>query len=58
MSTYIRVRDRDTGHQFDVLTTDPRIAEGFFIPLHRKNYPPSSLPRRAKHKKPLGSKGY
>lgn len=55
---YIRVKDRDTKHEFDVLSTDPRIAGGLFIPVNKPHYPPSSMPRRAKYRKPLGSRGY
>ena len=46
--TYIRVKDKTTGHRFDVSDQDPRIREGLFIPLNRADYPPSTVPRPMK----------
>lgn len=46
--TYIRVRDTRTRHEFDVPDTDPRIGS-VFQPVRKSIYPPSSLPRPAKH---------
>lgn len=45
---FIRVKDKSTGHEFDVPESDPRIGKS----LHRANkanYPPSASVRRPKH---------
>ena len=46
---FVRVRDKGTGHQFDVAETDPRIGGPFEL-LNRKTYPPSPVIRPAKHR--------
>ncbi|PJM80010.1 hypothetical protein [Bifidobacterium scaligerum] len=50
---YIRVRDTQTGHQFDALSTDPRLKTGIFMPVNKPIYPPSTIPRRPKPKKSM-----
>lgn len=45
---YVRVRDRDTLHEFDVRETDKRIGVSVDL-VKQKRYPPSPTPRRAKH---------
>lgn len=45
---FVRVRDRDTGHQYDIPEGDPRI--GVLVELVNKpHYPPSHFARRPKH---------
>lgn len=52
---FVRVRDKSTGHQFDVPEADPRIGTAFEL-LNRKSYPPSPVIRPAKHRvRPAGS---
>lgn len=51
MVTYVRVKDVCTGHRYDVPSTDPRLRAGLLVPLHRRDYPDSSLPRPAKPKR-------
>ena len=46
---FIRVRDKSTGHEFDVPETDPRVGEAFER-VSKRHYPPSSVVRRPKHK--------
>lgn len=52
LTTWIRVRDRDTGHEYDVNARDPRLRTGLWIIL--RNYPTNSghgaMPRPAKHR--------
>lgn len=45
---YVRVRDNDTKHQFDVPEGDKRIGVSLTL-LNRKEYPPSVAIRRPKH---------
>lgn len=45
---FVRVKDKSTGHEFDVPESDPRIGKTF-TPLSKKHYPPSTAVRRPKH---------
>lgn len=45
---FVRVKDKSTGHEFDVPESDPRIDKAF-TPLSKKQYPPSVVVRRPKH---------
>lgn len=45
---YVRVKDKRTGHEFDVLRTDNRIGDAL-QPVNRASYPDSPYPRAAKH---------
>ncbi|QTF70611.1 hypothetical protein [Arthrobacter woluwensis] len=49
MPEYIRVKDEDTGHEFDALSDAWQITEGLYKPVKPKLYPPSPVPRPAKH---------
>jgi len=46
---FIRVRDPQTGHEFDRRADDPAVLSGRFVQVKPKQYPPSPIPRRAKH---------
>lgn len=46
---WIRVKDPQTGHEFDRREDDPAVVSGRFVPVKSKQYPPSPLPRPAKH---------
>ena len=46
---FIRVKDKDSGHEFDVPAEDWRIAEGFFVPVKSDRFPSVDRPRLAKH---------
>ena len=46
---FIRVKDPETGHEFDVPETDWRIGEGIFVPIKSDRYPPIDRARRPKH---------
>ena len=49
---FVRVKDKDTRHEFDVPETDPRIGE-FFELVKGDRFPPVVRPRRPKyHKQP------
>lgn len=48
MTLFVRVRDNDTKHQFDVPEGDPRIGVSLTA-LSRKEWPPSRYVRRPKH---------
>lgn len=53
MTTYIRVRDVETKHEFDVPEQHPFITRGLFVPVKSKRYPPSHVERPMKaHLKP------
>ena len=52
---FVRVKDKSTGHEFDVPESDPRIGKSFTA-LSKKDYPPSSVIRRPKHHLNLKSK--
>lgn len=49
---FIRVRDTQTRHEFDVPETDWRIDAGHFEPIKARRYPPASRPRAPKHYTP------
>lgn len=46
---YVRVKDPQTGHEFDRLENDPAVVSGRFERVKAKQYPPSPLARRPKH---------
>jgi hypothetical protein len=46
---WIRVKDPQTGHEFDRLETDPAVVTGRFERVKAKQYPPSPIARRPKH---------
>lgn len=52
---FVRVKDKSTGHEFDVPESDPRIGKSFTA-LSKKDYPPSRVVRRPKHHINLKSK--
>ena len=45
---YVRVKDKRTGHELDVLSTDNRIGDVFQL-ANKDGYPDSPHPRAAKH---------
>lgn len=45
---FIRVKDKSTGHEFDVPESDPRIDKAF-KPLSKRHYPLSAVVRRPKY---------
>ena len=46
---FVRVRDPETGHEFDRRTDDPAVVRGRFVRVKPDRYPPSPIARRAKH---------
>lgn len=46
---FIRVKDKDSGHEFDVPSTDWRIGEGIFTLVKSDRFPPVDRPRQPKH---------
>ena len=52
---FVRVKDKSTGHEFDVPESDPRIGKSLTA-LSKKDYPPSTVARRPKHHVDLKSK--
>ncbi len=44
---YIRVKDRKTGHEYDI--REERLDPDKHKPLNRRTYPPTHEPRRPKH---------
>lgn len=46
---YVRVKDESTGHEFDVRQDSLLLRKGRVKPVKAKEYPPSAVPRRAKH---------
>lgn len=46
---FIRVRDVETRHEFDVPDSDWRIGAGLFEPVKPKLFPPAPRPRPATH---------
>jgi hypothetical protein len=46
---FVRVKDKDSGHEFDVPETDWRIGEGIFTPVKGDRYPAVDRPRKPKH---------
>lgn len=49
MTIYIRVKDPDTGHEFDVPEGSALLAKGLVSPVKEKRYPAAEQPRRPKH---------
>lgn len=49
MPKFVRVKDPDTKHEFDVPEADPRIKAGRLERIKSDRYPPVDRPRRAKH---------
>jgi hypothetical protein len=47
---YIRVKDRDTGHEFDALEGAWQIEAGIYSPVKSDRYPAAQYPRPVKHK--------
>lgn len=45
---YVRVRDKQSKHEFDVLASDSRIGSAFEL-VDKKHYPESRYPRPAKY---------
>ena len=45
---FVRVKDKDSGHEFDVPESDWRIREGIFAPVKSDRFPPVSRPRPPK----------
>lgn len=45
---FVRVKDKSTGHEFDVPESDPRIGEAFSL-VSKSHYPPSRAIRPPKH---------
>lgn len=46
---FVRVKDKDSGHEFDVPETDWRISEGIFTTVKSDRFPAVDRPRLAKH---------
>jgi hypothetical protein len=46
---FVRVKDPDSGHQFDRPENDPLIEQGLLIPLNSKRWPPSEIERPPLH---------
>lgn len=46
---FVRVKDKDTKHEFDVSEHDPRINEGSLELIKSKEYPPVEKVRRTKY---------
>ena len=46
---YVRVKDQETKHEFDVLETDWRIGAGLLEPVKSDRYPVAAVPRPTKH---------
>lgn len=46
---YVRVRDLSTKHEYDVRENSPLLAKGAVERVKDDRYPPSRVPRRAKH---------
>ena len=49
MTTYVRVKDPSSGHQFDLPAEHPWITSGEVIPLRSKRWPDVEQARPAKH---------
>ncbi len=49
MTTFIRVKDPDTGHEFDLPEQHPWITSGEVKPLNSDRWPPSEAARPPKH---------
>lgn len=48
MTTYVRVRDAELKHEFDVPEQHPFIERGLFVPVKSDRYPPSHVARPMK----------
>lgn len=48
---FVRVRDKETRHEFDLPETDPRIGVSVDL-LNKKQFPPARFSRPAKHYAP------
>lgn len=46
---FVRVRDKETRHEFDVHESDPRIKKGILELVKSKKYPPVDKARRTKY---------
>lgn len=46
---FVRVRDPETGHEFDLPEDHLLIRRGSVVRVKPKQYPPASRPRRPKH---------
>ena len=46
---FVRVKDKDSGHEFDVPADDWRLLEGIFVAVKSDRYPPVDRPRLPKH---------
>lgn len=46
---FIRVKDKDTGHEFDVPEEDKRIKVGSLVHVKPVRYPATDRPRQPKH---------
>lgn len=46
---YVRVKDKSTGHEYDVRESSPALARGAVERVKDDRYPPSPVPRRPKH---------
>jgi len=46
---FVRVKDKDTGHEFDVPESDWRISEGLFTVVKGDRFPRVDRPRIPKH---------
>lgn len=52
---YVRVKDPDTKHEFDVPETSYLLRRGLVARIKEERFPPSPVPRRPKHYiKPAG----
>jgi hypothetical protein len=47
---FVRVKDPQTGHEFDRREDDKAVLSGRFVPVKGDRYPPSPYPRPAKHR--------
>lgn len=57
MTTYIRVRDAELKHEFDVPEGHPFIERGLYEPVKSDRYPPSHVARPMKaHIKPASNR--
>lgn len=46
---YVRVKDKSTGHEYDVRETSPLLAKDLVERVKDERYPPSRVPRPPKH---------
>lgn len=52
---FVRVRDKETRHEFDVPEGDWRIAADIFVPIKSDRFPPVDRVRSPKHFTPTKS---